>query len=325
MHLYIHKSMYPGQYESRLQQSLEAGIVPPGELYRTPWQSALWLKLHETWSPARADERIQEIYSGVFSDVANHLGGKPFHWTSLGCGSGHKELQFLQCTNLNPVSSRMVDISSDLVITSCLRLRGHLSAVGEVADLSVSLDVPAVGHSPTSGGSIPHLYFFLGMFPNMDPETAWSRLADLMGPDDLVLASFNMASNDEYQSGLANVMPQYDNIETRNWISAFCNAFGYFESSENIQFNICDYISGGRVLKYINAGLTTGQPWLIGLPGSPGVRIDSGRDLSLFRSFRYTREDIFDLAAQYHMDVIHNSVDDTEQEGVFLFRKFKGD
>lgn len=323
MHLYIHKSMHPGQCESRLRQSLEAGIVPPGELYRTPWQSALWLKLHETWSPARGDERIQKIYSRIFSDAANHLGGKPFHWISLGCGSGHKELQFLQTTNVKPVSSRMVDISSDLVITSCLRLRGHLSALGEVADLSVPLDVPAVDHSPTSGDSIPHLYFFLGMFPNMDPETAWSGLADLMGPDDLVLASFNMASNDEYQSELSNILPQYNNMETRNWISAFCDAFGYFDSSENIQFQIREYESDGRVLKYINAGLTAGRPWFICLPGGYGVQIDSGRELSLFRSFRYTLDDISDLAARYHLEIIRSHVDDSDQEGVFLFRKSK--
>jgi hypothetical protein len=156
------------------------------------------------------------------------------------------------------------------------------------------------------------------MIPNFEPQEILPRLAALVGPQDWLLFSANLAPGTDYAAGVQAILPQYDNTPTREWLLTFLLDLGVERGDGEVQFQIKDDAASG--LKRVQADFHFSRPRRIEIEGE-SFDFAAGESIRLFFSYRYTSERVRVALAQHGLEVCEQWLTKSEEEGVFLCKK----
>src|SRR5262245_50977201 len=203
----VHPSQFPQQIRRDLLASLRARQIKHKFLYDSLRQTQKWLALHQACSPARTDPDCVAIYDASFVTAANRMASPRVTVISLGCGGGQKDAQLLQqlAAQGDAVACVPCDVSTAMVLVAQQANAALTSNCWPmVFDLERADDLPAA-----FDGVVPHdsvrLVTFFGMIPNFEPRTIMPRLASLVGPEDSLLISANLAPGPDYAEGVKRI------------------------------------------------------------------------------------------------------------------------
>jgi len=175
--------------------------------------------------------------------------------------------------------------------------------------------LPTVLASHGVRGAVRVVTFF-GMIPNFEPSIILPRLASLVRHDEWLLFSANLAPGLDYAADVRQILPQYDNALTRDWLMTFLLDLGVERGDGELRFTIEDSPSQ-HGLKRVAADLHFTR--------RREVRVDSerfefraGEAIRLFFSWRYTPGLVRSLLGQHGLRVRNEWIAKSEEEGVFL-------
>jgi L-histidine N-alpha-methyltransferase len=207
-------------------ESLRTNRLDPKLLYVTSRQAELWRQVFLHHSPIHANPEFARIYQDAFARIAGQLKGQKRMLVGLGCGTGHKELQFhsdLKAGGCEVLFSA-IDGSRDLVLESAKKLieagadhrRSLVCDLARTAFLEKWLD--------GMESRLPRVITFFGLVPNFSPLAVTRLLHSVLRPGDIMLASAHLAparaeKPGEIRSAMNSILPQYDNRETLEWLA----------------------------------------------------------------------------------------------------------
>jgi uncharacterized SAM-dependent methyltransferase len=318
----VNVAVHPNQFPDAFQRELIAGLrqrsVPPKFHYLSYLQSQKWLVLHNAWSPSRNDADCAEAYEKAFESATNLLLPRRLQVIGLGCGSGQKEARLLTllAQNGKGLSYNPCDVSLPLLLSAseeAKRAVPNMPYTPLMCDMAVAEDLPTVFYDLQDKPG--RLITFFGMIPNFEPEKIMPKLAALVRPGDLLLFSANLAPGPDYGAGVRQVLPGYDNPETRDWLLTFLFDLGLEPSDGGLKFSIEDV----RDFKRITADFHFAQDRALTVYGER-IEFHSGESLRLFFSYRYTSETIGLLLTSHGLEVAGQWISKSGEEGVFLCR-----
>lgn len=161
----------------------------------------------------------------------------------LGCGTGDKELALLQRLLARSVNTAFapVDISVPLVTAAGVLARTALPAA-VIHPLVADLSNPETDLSHWFGATLPstgqRVFTFFSMLPNFEPADILPRLAGWLRQKDRLLLTANLAPGDDFSAGMARILPQYDNSETRAWLATFLEQGGVLPADGEMSFHV---------------------------------------------------------------------------------------
>src|SRR6266481_10070392 len=219
----IHSSQFPEKVQADLRNSLRLRQINHKFHYDSYKQTQHWLELHQACSPTRTDPNCAACYDSAFAAATKACQTAFVHLIGLGCGGGQKDTRLLGL--LKPTSARVsytpVDVSTAMVLVA------HQAAsqvVPEsnplVCDLAAVEDLASLFVERSQSDAVRLITFF-GMTPNFEPQMVLPKLAGLLRPGDWLLLSANLAPGNDYAAGLRQVLPQYDNALTMDWLMLF--------------------------------------------------------------------------------------------------------
>jgi SAM-dependent methyltransferase len=320
-HVAVHSSLFPENVQRDLLQSLRTRRIDPKFHYITYKQSQKWLALHEAWSPSRIDADCAALYDRGFLAAAGALHSSRVRLIGLGCGGGQKDARLLDSLagQGREISYTPCDISLALVLTSSRAAQTAVPGIRchpLVCDLAGAVDLPQVLHHE-EGAPTMHLITFFGMIPNFEPEIILPRLAALLRPGDLLLFSANLAPGPDYAAGVQQVLPGYDNPQTRDWLLTFLYDLGVEPDDGFVRFSIEDSKSA---LKRIVADFCFARRRILPVYGER-FEFREGDKVRLFFSYRYTPGLIVSLLTEYQLPIFSQWITSSGEEGVFLCGK----
>ncbi|MCU0787772.1 MAG: L-histidine N(alpha)-methyltransferase [Verrucomicrobia bacterium] len=319
--LTIHESQWPDSLATHLRDSLRRREVNPKFHYESPRQVRRWLRLHEAHSPARREADFRGTYPPAFNVVLEQLGREAVQLIGLGCGGGQKETALLRALvdgNRN-VGFLAADVSPGMVISTLQAAWQHLDPTrcsGWVGDLPLAHDLGAFIEARTIPGARRVITFF-GLIPNFEPEVTRTVLQRLVRPGDLVLCSANLAPGPDYRRGVEQVMPQYDNDLTRDWLGLLLADLGILDAGE-ICFRIEEAPVGSGLLR-IQADFVFQRAASAHVEGD-SFAFEARDVLRLFFSYRHTPATLASLLAPASLEPEASWVSASGEEGVFLLR-----
>lgn len=314
----VHESVFPENVVRELRQSLRDRVIPPKFHYVSYKQAQKWLAVHEAHSPARTDPACLAIYEASFAAVAKALSTGAARVVGLGCGGGQKEAQLLRALagQGRELSYTPCDVSLPLVLTAseaATAVVPGLECGPLVCDLTHADDLMDVLNSLGST-SVPRIFTFFGMIPNLEPEVIMPRLAALIRPGDFLLFSANLAPGADYAAGVRRILPGYANPETAEWLLTFLYELGVEQGVGALHFSVEDSAAG---LKRIVADYCFGKEQRLRV-GGDGFEFKPGGRIRLFFSYRYTPDRVAALLAQFGLAVVNHWITPSGEEGVFL-------
>jgi hypothetical protein len=138
----------------------------------------------------------------------------------------------------------------------------------------------------------------------------------LVHEGDSLLFSANLAPGHDYAIGVREVLAQYDNPLTRDWLMTFLIDLGVDRDAGKIQFAIEDD-SAGLGLKRISASFQFSQACEI-RAGGEAFKFAIGDVIRLFFSYRYTPKLVRDVLEKHGLRVSDQWITPSEEEGVFV-------
>jgi len=316
----VHESQWPAALAAQLGESLRKGRINHKFHYDSPRQVRQWLRLHEAHSPARQASEFRTAYECAFESVMAQVGQHPIHLIGLGCGGGQKEAALLQRLVLAdcPVTFSASDVSSGMVITALQAAWKHLRPThcsGLVCDLVEATDLNGFLDSQTPADARRVVTFF-GMIPNFEPDVLRALLRGILRPGDLLLSSANLAPGDDYLKGVEQVLPQYDNALTHEWLGMLLDDVGIDRTAGSMKFGIQESPEGSGLLR-ITATFEFHQPATARVEGE-GFKFAPGTNLRLFFSCRHTLNTLETVLAPLSLASEGSWISESGEEGVFL-------
>jgi len=328
----IHASQFPENVRRDLLESLRARQVNHKFHYDSVKQTRKWLALHQAYSPSRHDADCQAVYEQGFKIAAAKIKNPRVHVIGLGCGGGQKDTCLLKLLKARgrEIFYSPCDVSTAMVLTArqtALAILPEKNCFPFVCDLATANDLEKVVGSARCADRTPQrgvptkssrLLTFFGMIPNFEPQIILPKLAALVRPKDFLLFSANLAPGNNYAAGVKNVLPQYDNPLTRDWLMTFLLDLGVERNDGKLRFKIED----DRVnsLKRIVVGFHFTRSLRIEVDGET-FDFHAGEVIQLFFSYRYTPERVRKILARYGLEVCDQWIAKSEEEGVFLCRR----
>jgi uncharacterized SAM-dependent methyltransferase len=316
----IHSSQFPEKVRRDLLDSLRARAVNHKFHYDSVKQTQKWLALHQVHSPSRNDADCAATYDRAFEAAAAQIDSKEVHLIGLGCGGGQKDTRLLRLLKARNKQAFYTpcDVSTAMVLTA---REAALSVLSADRCSPVVCDLPAVDDLPMTFATrnsqhATRLISFFGMIPNFEPDQILPKLASMVGSQDWLLFSANLAPGKDYDAGVRKILPQYDNPLTRDWLSTFLFDLGVEPSDGELQFAIEDV----EMLKRVVAHFHFQRSRAI-LVDSERFQFAVGDSIRLFFSYRYTPELVESHLRQHGLSVTDQWVTQSEEEGVFLCRR----
>src|ERR1043166_2556775 len=247
----IHSSQFPESVQADLRSSLRRRVINHKFHYDSYKQTQKWLELHQACSPSRTDSQCGACYDAAFAAAVKRSPSAAAPLIGLGCGGGQKDARLLGL--LKERGQRLfytpVDASMPMVLVA---RQTASSAVSEshplVCDLSVASDLPSVFANHASPDA-HRLITFFGMMPNFEPQQVLPKLAALLREDDLLLLSANLAPGNDYATGVARILPLYDNSLTTDWLLTFLFDLGVERTDGAVEWRIEPCPSGNDLLR----------------------------------------------------------------------------
>ncbi len=223
------------------------------------------------------------------------------------------------CVPTSPrrLSYSPVDVSVGLTLTArdaATEVIDPADCHSLVCDLQSADDLPEIldSHTPPEARRI---ILFFGMLPNFEPDEILGRLAGLLRKDDLLLCSANLAPGADYDAGIRQVLPQYDNAATRNWLAALPNDLGVGIDPGDIEFAITACADAPAV-KRIEATCVVPADAVIHL-GAESISFQAGERLRLFYSCRHKSALLANALAPHKLQISREWPASSEEEGVY--------
>jgi len=313
----VHESQFPEKVRRDLLASLRRRQVNHKFHYDSVKQTQKWLALHQQFSPSRHDADCRRIYDQSFLAASRACKAGSIQLVGLGCGGGQKDTRLLKL--LKKSGKRIFYTPCDVSAAMVLTARKTASSVVSGGNcFPVVCDLPATnGLRSLLGNRRPTLVTFFGMIPNFEPHEIMPKLASLLKPSDTLLFSANLAPEADYKQGLKKILPQYDNVATRDWLMTFLFDLGVELSDGRLIFDV-ETMRGG--LKRIVARFHFRRRRQVTV-GQDMFSFKAGESIRLFFSYRYTPERVRTLLAGYGLKVLDQWVTGSQEEGVFLCRK----
>jgi len=318
----IHASQFPARVRQDLLESLRSLGVNHKFHYDSVKQTQKWLALHQIYSPTRNDADCLAIYSRSFTAVAARIQAPRVVVIGLGCGGGQKDSRLLG--ELAAGGRTAAYAPCDVAVAMVLVAREAALAVVPpercypfVFDLAAAADLPAV-FAESLDPLAARLFTFFGMIPNFEPQIILPRLAALMRPADFLLFSANLAPGPDYAAGVRQILPQYDNAPTREWLIAFLLDLGVERADGELRFAIEAVPPGG--LQRVVGNFHFTQACRIEIEREV-FDFSAGSVLRLFFSYRYTPDRIVSALSEHGLQVLDQWLAQSGEEGVFLCRR----
>jgi len=330
VHVAIHSSQFPEKVRQDLLDSLRARAVNHKFHYDSIKQTQKWLALHQAHSPSRNDADCAAIYDRAFEAATACIESNAVHLIGLGCGGGQKDTRLLRLLKERgkEIFYTPCDVSTAMVLTAqgtSLAVVNEECCFPTVCDLAGADDLPSIFHPRTTPcraeaqrrrEHAPRLTTFFGMIPNFEPDLILPKLASLVEANDWLLFSANLAPGSDYQAGARRVLPQYDNLLTRDWLLAFLFDLGVEAGDGELRFTI-EEVNG---LKRIVARFHFGRGRTVAVDAE-SFEFRAGDSIRLFFSYRYTPELARAFLARHGLKVLDQWITKSEEEGVFLCRR----
>jgi L-histidine Nalpha-methyltransferase len=318
----VHSSQFPDRVELDLVESIRRRRIDSKFHYQTRQQARAWLRLHETYSPARRDRDCQRTYSRAFDDVAGALGPGPIQIVGLGCGDAAKEARLIERIPQahDRVSFVAIDVGTPLVLLAHARVCQLLAADrchAVVCDLDAARELSPELAGFRSEGERRLLTCF-GVVPNFRPRWIVSVLGSLLEDGDELLLGVNLAPGQDYAAAMKAIRPQYDNPLTREWLGLLLEDLGVDPADGRIRFDI-EPDPVWDPLARIAAHFDFDRPRCL-VVGNEEFRFARGDRLTLFLSYRHTADSIRGLFARDQIEVTREWIAASGEEGLFLCR-----
>jgi L-histidine Nalpha-methyltransferase len=313
----IHQSQFPENVRRDLIESLRTRRVNHKFHYDSVKQTQKWLALHQVYSPSRNDADCAATYDLAFAEAVSRIESNQVHLIGLGCGGGQKDTRLLKMllNRGSKVAYTPCDVSTAMVLTA---RQTALAVVPEhdcfpfVCDFAkaddLAMELKARQATWASG-----LITFFGMIPNFEPEEILPKLAKLMGQQDWLLFSANLAPGADYGAGVQKILPQYDNELMREWLLTFLFDLGVERGDGELRFSIEEHHGLRRIVaRYCFARRQQIQ--------AEGIVFDfqPAEEIQLFFSFRYTPEHVRENLFKHGIEVRRQWITKSGEEGVFL-------
>ncbi len=267
-------------------RNLKSRQIDPSFHYQSAAQSTAWRRVFLRHSPVNRLPEFQELYRSLDSILPESL-PRAVHLIGLGCGTGLKEAWLARALKKRGVKIHFtaVDVSPELVRESMRRLRPLTSIEphGWVTDLRA---LPAHKRKLTrEDGGIPRIFTLFGVIPNGEPREMGKLLAALLRKKDTLLVSAHLApvkneTESEYKRGCDLIFPQYNNLETRQWLSVLLKEWKIAPFVTPVRMGI-ESVPGCRA---VTGRVNFRKAWI-----SPeGIGFRRGESFRLFHSLRYT-------------------------------------
>jgi uncharacterized SAM-dependent methyltransferase len=319
----IHASQFPENVRHDLLASLRARRMNHKFHYDSVKQTNQWLALHQACSPSRNDADCAAAYDHAFARTVTAMAGADIHVLGLGCGGGQKDTRLLK--QLRTAGKALSYTPCDVAVAMTLVARQTaLTVLPEencfplVCDLATAEDLPAVLASRGWPQS-PRLLTFFGMIPNFEPGEILPKLAALIRSEDCLLISANLAPGADYDAGVQQVLPQYDNALTRDWLLTLLQELGLERGNGELRFGIETEPAGSGLKKIVAWFRFTGtQKFQV---GDERFVFSSGDAIQLFFSYRYTPALIRRTLADHGLKVEVEWLPKSGEEGVFHVKR----
>jgi L-histidine N-alpha-methyltransferase len=310
----VHKSQTPDNVIRDLIASLRRRKVNHKFHYDSVKQTNQWLALHQAYSPSRNDADGASTYDRAFAEAAGQIKAQRIQVVGLGCGGGQKDTRLLKLLQARgkTVSYTPSDVSVAMTLVAQQAARAVLPAeqiFPLVCDLATADDLAEV--------LAAQLLTFFGMIPNFEPMDILPKLAQLVRLQDTLLFSANLAPGTDYATGVAKILPQYDNELTREWLLTFLLDLGVTHSDGVLRFK-AERGAGG--LRRIVARFCFRKTRRLVVAGRQ-VGFLAGENVRLFFSYRYTPELVRQYLVQHGLAVCNQWITQSGEEGVFLCRR----
>jgi L-histidine N-alpha-methyltransferase len=313
----IHASRFPDRTRAAYLASFRTRQMNHQFHYQSEKQAQQWLALHEAYSPARTDDDCLRTYERAFREISKLVVGNEVALVSIGCGGGQKDLTLLKSLSGKRLHYVPADVSLPLALTAHLRATNELALksspvlldLAEAPDLTMFLD----GQVP---GAAKRVVSFFGMLPNFEPEEALKPLSTALRDNDMLLVSANLAPGSDYRGGVEKILPLYDNDLTRCWLATTVIDAGLEVSPNDIEFSIVQ----SENLFRVEANYRFRKSQTIRLDDQE-FAFSAGERFRLFFSYRHTPNLLRDLLEKHKIELVHEWITASAEEGVFLCRK----
>ncbi len=314
----IHGSQFPGAIAEDLAASLRSRRVNHKFHYDSVKQVAQWLEIHQAYSPAVTEPACGAIYTAACEAAAGRISRRPVDVIGLGCGGGWKDAGLLRALRARGVEARYWAVDSSVPMTLVARANTTPEARLLVCDLASPLGAPAeLVARPGKDG--PRLVTFYGMLPNFEPDRILPVLGSVLGEDDLLLFSANLAPGPDYASGTQSILHLYDNKPTLEWLMIFLLDLGFERTDGELHFSVRGDGARGKLLR-IEANFVVRRDRRITVSGEDFL-FQAGESIRLFFSYRHTPELARREFGRFGMEIEAQWINSSGEEGVFLARK----
>lgn len=314
----IHASQFPENVRRDLLASLHTRRVNHKFHYDSVKQTQKWLALHQIYSPTRNDAGCVAIYEKGFAAANAQIKSSKIHVLGLGCGGGQKDTRLLKILAASGKEAFYTpcDVATAMVLVArqtALTVVSVEKCFPFVCDLAAADDLPALLLTPHAS-----LITFFGMIPNFEPTAILPKLASLVRSQDWLLFSANLAPGTDYAAGVEKILPQYDNLPTREWLLTFLLDLGVECNDGELHFEIEEDTGSG--LHRVTSNFHFIRSRRIEIEADR-FEFRAGDRLRMFFSFRYTPSRVQKNLARHGLEVVKQWITPSEEEGVFLCRR----
>tara|TARA_R110002096_G_scaffold206192_11_gene392415 strand:- start:36 stop:947 length:912 start_codon:yes stop_codon:yes gene_type:complete len=270
--IWIHSSRQMAAVASLRQSSLPSGKIPHLFHYEGLRQSQLWMEVARAHAP-----NTESTYHKIFQVAREWMGDEPIHVVGLGAGGASKERKLLE--GLTKPQFTPVDVSDSLALLSAQQTRDLTEQPPKplVADLLAYPDLPEWLDEFDSGRK--RLFTAFGLTPNTAPSELLPVLRGFLRPEDALLVSANLFTS------VDDVMSQYDNPETRAWLSQVLIDWGIRDRLSKPAFRWGEIDGQTAVIAESRWLEDADLEW-----EGEMFHVEQSQVLRLFFSIRYTRE-----------------------------------
>lgn len=308
-------------WEERKYQCLARGEIDPLFHYTTAAQSFLWKQLFERYSPFKKEQGF-ELYKSCFREISLYVASScPYELISLGCGSGEKDHLFLKelLPSVSDINWTCVDTSLQLLLEACIHCPLSPEKISPILSDILWEDTLKSLQTP---GSKRRIFTLFGVLPNIDPFDLFKSLESVLAPGDFLVLNAHLApvkseSEEDYLEGIESVLYQYDNEETRLWLTEVLRDWGIENKTELFHISIGMYNNFFR----IEATVYWKEKGSIPLGYGKVLNVSKGSPLRLFFSYRFTPERLEDFFSRWPFRVVNRWIFPNQEEGLWFLQR----
>lgn len=309
----IHESVSPAAHRAGMLNALRSGVVDNRFHYVGERSARMWRDLAHAHSPAHGDDGLA-AYDAAARAAMDLLPDAPVHVVGVACGDGVKErrlLGALAAAGRTGLTATAVDVSVPLVTAASEAMAAvpGVRGMGAVAvDITAVTDIAPLLAPRLTGARLVTLF---GVISTLGPGSL-APAHSLLGPDDVLMVSANLLP--DTPGARDEVMAQYDNPATREWLGAVLEDIG-IAGAGDISFRWDTAEGAGAIVGEVVPRATV-------VARVDGITLDlpAGRAIRVLRSFRHTPEGLSRLLAQVGAREVATCVSSSGEEGVAVGR-----